>query len=208
MQDSCQESQTYHTEHRPLAFSEHTVHISNAFTSLQFWVYAASHDEELDLFYSNDAQAWCGLKLNIDAMFNSRVRTCELTLSPFGETSVAVVPADPMAKLNLQVPAACTFQERSSLSWQLIGTGLVGLMLFYVAPLFAESVTFRISTGGLLSVLLFSIILLFIVLRCVAVCCSHALFFPYCSFNHPSVHRPPVRYLLLLMRCLAVSILL
>jgi hypothetical protein len=39
-------------------------------------------------------------------------------------------------------------------------------LLVFVAPHFSESVSFRISTGGLISVFLFSLVLVFILVRC------------------------------------------
>lgn len=83
-------------------------------------------------------------------------RKCEVTISPFGETIVTVVPDESAIK---QKDLVCSQSERSELSFQLLGSGLAGLLLFYTAPQLATSVSFRVSVGGTLSVFLFTVIL-------------------------------------------------
>lgn len=145
----------------PHLFISRTVSID---CNKQFKVYAATTEDELTVIYSQRAPSWCGMKLSWDMLFKAGVRTCDLTISPFSNTTIAVVPDDPVSKLR-PVRPTCTFVEREELSVQLLGTGVVGVLLFFTATWCAESVAFRVSAGGLASVFLCSIVLAFFVIR-------------------------------------------
>lgn len=123
---------------------------------LQFQVYSGRSEDEIDELYRNGARSWCSSSLSWDSWFVKGYRKCEVTISPFGETIVTVVPEDAVLK---QKKLSCSQTERSELSLQLLVSGLAGLVLFYTAPHLATSVAFRVSVGGTLSVFLCTLII-------------------------------------------------
>lgn len=123
---------------------------------MQFQVYSGRSQDEIDELYRNGASSWCSSSLSWDSWFVKGYRKCEVTISPFGETIVTVVPEDAVIK---QKKLSCSQAERSELSLQLLVSGLAGLVLFYTAPHLATSVAFRVSVGGTLSVFLCSLII-------------------------------------------------
>ena len=134
---------------------------------MQFKVFSGGNEDELTSLYNSGASSWCSGPLSWDAIFHAGVKHCDVTISPFGTTLMAVVPApDPFGTFR---PMECSHQEHAELSLQLIGAGLLGVVTFLAAPLLAASIAFRISMGGVVSVLLFSIIVAFMFVRCALV---------------------------------------
>jgi hypothetical protein len=129
---------------------------------LQFQVYTARSEEEIDDLYRNGAFSWCSSSLSWNAWFVKGHRKCEVTISPFGQTIVTVVPEDGFLKKR---KLSCTQSERSELSVQLLVSGLGGLVLFYTAPHLATSVAFRVSVGGTLSVFLCTVVIAIYIFR-------------------------------------------
>lgn len=122
---------------------------------MQFQVYSGRSEDEIDELYRNGAYSWCSSSLSWDSWFVKGYRKCEVTISPFGESIVTVVPEDAVLKRKL----ICSQAERSELSLQLLASGLTGLVVFYTAPHLATSVAFRVSVGGTLSVFLCTLII-------------------------------------------------
>ena len=120
--------------------------------------------------------SWCSSSLSWDSWFVKGYRKCELTISPFGDTIVTVVPEDAVLK---QKKLSCSQAERSELSLQLLVSGLAGLVLFYTAPHLATSVAFRVSVGGTLSVFLCTLIIAIFFFRSASqpcpCCCCHSV---------------------------------
>lgn len=140
---------------------------------MQVSLYSASTEAELQAMYANGATSWCA-SLGWLALFNSGRRQCDITINPYGQTTVAVVPQD--GHFGGAAAFECSTQERSELSVQLIATGIVGVVLVIFAPYLATSLAFRISVGGFVSVLLFSLLAALFLMRCGAPphCFGHA----------------------------------
>lgn len=136
---------------------------------VQFKVYSGTSEDELEYLYSQGSAAWCAAALSWDALFASGVKHCDVTISPFDDTYLAIVPKDYHHANIAAGKANCTYTEHAELSVQLIGTGLAGVVLVATAPLFATSIAFRMSVGGVLSTLLFSLIIAFVMFRCACV---------------------------------------
>ena len=132
---------------------------------MQFRVFTAGSEDLLALLYSQRAARWCGAALSWDYLFHSGAKHCDVTISPYGTTLLAIVPlGDPLS--SHARPPNCTLRERSEPSVQLAAAGIAGAALVVTAPLLATSIAFRMSVGGALSVLLFSLIIAFVFLRC------------------------------------------
>jgi hypothetical protein len=115
--------------------------------------------------YANGATSWCSASLAWLSLFQSGRTNCDITISPFGHTIVAIVPE--RASFGVEDSAfECSHEVFSDLSVQLIATGLVGVVLVSLAPFLATSLAFRISAGGVISVLLFSLLVAFFFMRC------------------------------------------
>lgn len=114
--------------------------------------------------YANGATSWCSASLAWLSLFQSGRTHCDITISPFGQTIVAIVPERVFLGAE-ESSFLCSTKEQSECSAQLIGTGIVGLVLVSLAPFLATSLAFRISAGGVLSVLLFSMLVAFFFMR-------------------------------------------
>ena len=115
--------------------------------------------------YDNGATSWCA-SLGWLALFNSGRRHCDITINPYGPTKVAIVRDE--SHFGGAAGFECSTQERRELSVQLIATGVLGVVLVTLAPYLATSLAFRISAGGLVSVLLFSLLAAIFLMRCAA----------------------------------------
>lgn len=129
--------------------------------ALQFNVYSATTQDELELSYETGAKEWCGGLF--DQVFQTSWKHCVVTVSPFGRTTLAMVPDSPL-KLAFK-PLNCSVAEKTDLSAPLLMVLAAGLLLFFVAPVFSQSVGFRVSAGGFISVLLSTIVLSFFIFR-------------------------------------------
>jgi hypothetical protein len=135
------------------------------FITMQFKVYTGRSHDEIVTLYGQRASSWCST-LPWDAWLQGGVKSCDVTISPFGSTMMAIVPQDDIFRARtFSAPLNCTINEHSSTSLQLIFAGLAGAILFFAAPPMAQSIAFRISVGGFLSVLLCSIIVAIFFLR-------------------------------------------
>ena len=137
---------------------------------MQFKVFTGASEEELQVMYAQGASAWCYHGLSCDSFFHAGVKECDITISPFGETLIAIVPNGPAAAAR---PANCTLSEASELSVQLVAVGAAGALLVATAPALATSIVFRMSVGGTLTVLLFTVIASIVMMRC-AYATAHA----------------------------------
>lgn len=125
--------------------------------ALQIQVYSGRSVEEVEELYDKRASSWCSSALTWDAWFHKASKQCQITISPFGTTYIAVVPEDETLAFR-STSMQCSIAEQSELSTQLLVSGAAGLFLFFAAPPLARSIAFRISVGGTLSVLLCTLI--------------------------------------------------
>lgn len=132
---------------------------------LQIQVYSGRSIGEIEELYDKRASSWCSSALTWDAWFQKGSKQCQITISPFGTTYVAVVPEDETLGFRSS-SMQCSVAEQSELSMQLLLSGAVGLFLFFAAPPLARSIAFRISVGGTLSVLLCTLIVGMYCFRC------------------------------------------
>jgi hypothetical protein len=154
-------------------------------STVQFKVYTGSSEAELEVMYKQKAASWCSGGLSWDSLFHSGVKQCDVTISPFGDTFLAIVPNG--NQHGAVRPADCTLTEDAELSVQLIATGVAGAVLMAVAPLLSTSIVFRTSIGGTLTVLLCTLILSIFLLRCAPTSpctCIHCIASP-----SPDAHR-------------------
>jgi hypothetical protein len=149
------------------ACSQTPLHMPGSF--MQFKVFCGSSEDEIQAMYAQGASSWCSGGLSWDTLFQAGVKHCDVTISPFGTTLLAIVPNDDPFGSNRKMN--CSQTEHAELSLQLISTGVAGVVLAITAPLLATSITFRMSVGGVLSVLLFTLIIAFVFFRC---CPCHA----------------------------------
>lgn len=99
--------------------------------------------------------AFCGLQHYLDP------RTCKLSNSPFWTTYVGVVRKEGWGGST----APCKLESSVVFSPWMFGSFLLGLFIFYAAPLLASSLFFRISCGSAIFTLGSLLILLFIIMR-------------------------------------------
>lgn len=131
--------------------------LSNEDIFLQIQVYSGRSADEVQELYDKRAASWCSSALTWDAWFHKGSKHCQITISPFGTTYVAVIPEDETLGFR-SAAMQCSLSEQSELSMQLLLSGAAGLFLFFAAPPLARSIAFRISVGGTLSVLLCTLI--------------------------------------------------
>lgn len=136
----------------PHLWTEKTVIVSCPSIS-EFSVYTANTAAQLADAVVRKHSAWCGFS----STMSWDASTCVVSLSPFRETSVAVVHPSEFSY--------CTFEEQEHFAMYRVVMGLMGIIFFMFAETLVNSLTFRLGAGTTLFVMLSAVILTFIVYR-------------------------------------------
>ncbi|KAL3144980.1 hypothetical protein ABBQ32_003484 [Trebouxia sp. C0010 RCD-2024] len=125
-----------------------------------FEVFVAQDHEALFQKIIAGDTAWCGL----ERLISGHRRKCSLSVTPFQTTFVGIVPSQGHSHF-LSDQLKCELKSSEQTSPYLILAGIVGLALFFHAEQLSQSLSFRISTGSLIFMLLAVLVLVFTLAR-------------------------------------------